>query len=166
MFSVHCFYLRNVAVDASSKTVTLEVTRAQGTYGRISVSYITTMLTEKYTDNDLVINRAIENKDYAIAEGILFFEPGKVYKVMCLATFGKNFWRLGLGYLEPMQGHKFHPRYLQSFILTMLPKRYKSNLQFYWVTQSYIFYSYSALRVGRKREMGVDKTESHRISPS
>ena len=109
MFSVHCFYLRNVAVDASSKTVTLEVTRAQGTYGRISVSYITTMLPEKYTDNDLVINRAIENKDYAIAEGILFFESGKVYKVMCLATFGKNFWRLGWVTYSPCRATNFIP---------------------------------------------------------
>ena len=62
----------------SSKSLTLEVARAQGTHGRISVSYITTMLAEKYTDNDLVINRAIESKDYQKTQGVLVFESGQV----------------------------------------------------------------------------------------
>lgn len=44
----------------------------------VSASYITTMLAEKYTDGDLVINRAIEDKDYARTQGVLVFQPGKV----------------------------------------------------------------------------------------
>ena len=36
------------------------------------------MLPEKYTENDLVINRAIENKDYTTTQGVLVFEHGKV----------------------------------------------------------------------------------------
>jgi hypothetical protein len=70
-----------MAVDSSSNSVTLQVTRTQGTHGRITVSYITTMLPEKYTDNDLVINRAIENKDYTTTQGVLVFEAGKVSEI-------------------------------------------------------------------------------------
>ena len=69
-----------MAVDVSSRSVTLDVTRAQGTNGRVTVSYITTMLPERYTDNDLVINRAIENKDYITTQGMLVFETGRVSK--------------------------------------------------------------------------------------
>ena len=67
-----------MAVDVSSKSVTLEVKRLRGTHGKIAVSYVTTMLPEKYTDNDLVINRAIENKDYVTTRGVLVFEQGEV----------------------------------------------------------------------------------------
>ena len=69
---------RNIAVDTSSTSVALSITRAQGTNGRVTVSYITSMLPEKYTENDLVINRAIENKDYTTTQGVLVFEHGKV----------------------------------------------------------------------------------------
>ncbi len=75
------FCFRNIAVDASSKSVTLDITRTQGTHGTVTVSYITKMLPEKYTDNDLVINRAIENKDYTTTQGVLVFEPRKVRKI-------------------------------------------------------------------------------------
>jgi hypothetical protein len=67
-----------MAVDASSTSVALSITRTQGTHGRVTVSYITSMLPEKYTDNDLVIDRAIENKDYRTTQGVLVFDTGKV----------------------------------------------------------------------------------------
>lgn len=85
-----------MAIDVSSNSVTLDVTRAQGTHGRIAVSYVTTMLPERYTDNDLVINRAIENRDYTTAQGILVFEPGKVGTVRLFDSFmafGYKQWR-------------------------------------------------------------------------
>ena len=69
---------RNTAIDVSTNFVKLDVTRTQGTYGRITVSYTTTMLAEKHTDNDFLINRAIESKDYVKTHGMLAFEPGQV----------------------------------------------------------------------------------------
>ena len=74
-----CF--RNLAVNADSTSVTLDVTRAQGTHGSIAVSYITTILPERYTDNDFVVNRAIEGKDYTKTQGVLMFRQGQVQLV-------------------------------------------------------------------------------------
>lgn len=60
------------------ESVELTVARKQGTSGRVTVSYMTTMLPEQYTDGDVVISQAIESKDYSATKGTLVFDAGKV----------------------------------------------------------------------------------------